>query len=244
MAKAKTTVQQELVIQRRTAQGTRAARRLRQGAVIPGIVYGQAMEPLSVSVPRKALAKLLHAKAGEHALVTLRLEDGKAWEKPALIHAMQHDPVDGHVIHVDFHAVTLTEQIRVKIPVVLVGEPVGVKQDGGVLEQFLRELEVECLPTEIPEGVEVDVTAMKIGDTMHVRDLVPPKRAQLLSDPAGAIASVQQPKVQKPEEEAAAPAEPEVLREKKEEGEAAAGEAAAPSEAKKEEHKDARAEKK
>src|SRR3989338_5055547 len=148
---------------------------------------------------------------------------------------MQHDPVYGHVIHVDFHAVTLTEQIRVKIPVVLVGEPVGVKQDGGVLEQFLRELEVECLPTEIPEGVEVDVTAMKIGDTMHVRDLIPPKHAQLLSDPAGAIASVQQPKVEKPEEEAAAVTEPEVLREKKEEGKEAEGEAAGAGEAKKEE---------
>jgi large subunit ribosomal protein L25 len=146
--------------------------------------------------------------------------------------------VDGHVIHVDFHAIALTERIHVKIPVVLRGEPMGVKLDGGILEQFLRELEVDCLPTEIPEGVEVDVTAMKIGDTLHVRDLVPPKNAKLLSDPAGAIASVQQPRVEKPEEEeAAAITEPEVLREKKEEGKEAGGEAAGAGEAKKAEPK-------
>ena len=235
MAKAKATIQQELILQRRTSIGTRPMRRLREEALIPGIVYGRAMEPIPVTVSRQALAKLLHTKAGEHALVTLRLEDGKPWEKPALIHELQHDPVDGHVIHVDFHAIALTEQIRVKVPVILKGEPVGVKQDGGVLEQFLREIEVECLPTEIPEGVEIDVSAMTIGETVHVRDLSAPKNAKLLSDPAGAIASVQQPKVEKPEEEAAAVSEPEVIREKKEEDKAAAGEAAA--EPKKEEPK-------
>ena len=234
MAKAKATIQQELVIQRRTTVGTRPMRRLRKAALIPGIVYGRAMEPLPVTVSRKALAALLHTKAGEHALVSLRLEDGKPWEKPALIQELQHDPVDGHVIHVDFHAIALTEQIRVKIPVVLKGEPVGVRQDGGVLEQFLREVEVECLPTEIPEGVEIDVSALTIGETVHTRDLSVPKHAKLLSDPAGAIASVQQPKVEKPEEEAAAVTEPEVIREKKEEGAEAAGAAAEPAEAKKE----------
>jgi large subunit ribosomal protein L25 len=243
MAKAKTTGQQELVVQRRTATGTRPVRRLRQdGSLIPGIVYGRAMEPVPVSVPRQALAKLLHTKAGEHALVTLKLADGKPWEKPALIHDLQHDPVDGHVIHVDFHAITLTEQIRVKIPVILKGEPVGVKQEGGVLEQFLRELEVECLPTEIPEGVEADVSAMTIGATLHVRDLTPPKNAKVLSDPEAAVASVQQPKIEKPEE-AAAVTEPEVLREKKEEGEPAPEQAAAPAETKKEEPKSEKKEK-
>jgi len=238
MAKAKTPVQQELIVQRRTTTGTRPVRRLRKASLlIPGIVYGRAMDPMPVSVPRKALAKLLHTKAGEHALVTLKLEDGKPWEKPALIHDLQHDPVDGHVIHVDFHAIALTEQIRVKIPVILKGEPIGVKQEGGVLEQFLRELEVECLPTEIPEGIEVDVSAMTIGATVHVRDLPPPKNAKVLNDPAGAVASMQQPKVEKPEEEAAAVTEPEVIREKKEEGEQAPGEAGASAEAKKEEPK-------
>jgi len=228
MAKSKSTVQQELTVQRRVATGSGSVKRLRSELFIPGVVYGKAMEPLAVAVPRKALTKVLHTKGGEHALVTLRLEDGASWEKAALIKEVQHDPVDGQVIHVDFHAIALTERIRVKIPVLLKGESVGVKQEAGILEQFLRELEVECLPTEIPEGVEMDVSALKIGDTVHVRDLTLPKNAKLLSDPAGAVASIQQPKVEKPEEAAAAVTEPEVIREKKEEGAEPAAEARPP----------------
>ena len=233
MAKAKTNLQHELTVQKRAEQGKRPIRRMRGQGLVPAIVYGRDMKPLPVSVNQRELVRLLHSKSGEHALVTLKLDDlpagqagGKSWEKPALIHAVQHDPVDGRVLHVDFHAILLTERIKVKVPVVLKGEPAGVKQEGGVMEHFLRELEVECLPTEIPTGVEHDVSALKIGDTVHVRDLTPPKNCKILSDPDGVIASVQAPKVEKPEEEAAGPAEPEVLREKKpeEEGaEAAAG---------------------
>ena len=123
----------------------------------------------------------------------------------------------------------MAEGLRVKIPVVLKGEDVGVKQDGGMLEHFLREVEIECLPTEIPVSVEVDVSALKIGDTLHVRDLPPPKHTVVTSDPAGVIASVQKPKEEKPEEAAAGPAEPEVIREKKVE-EAPSSSEAAPSE--------------
>ena len=240
MAKAKTASQHELTIKTRAEHGTRPVRRLRQQGAVPGIVYGRDMEPLPVSVNQRELVRLLHSKKGEHALVTLRLEDGKPWEKPALVHAIQHDPVSGHVVHVDFHAILLTEQVKVKVPVVLKGEPVGVKQEGGILEHFLREVEVECLPTEIPTGVEFDLSALKIGDTVHVRELVPPKGAKILSDSEGVIASVQKPKEEKPAEEAAAPAaEPEVLREKKPEAEAgteaeAAKGAEKPAETKKE----------
>ncbi|MBI4343626.1 MAG: 50S ribosomal protein L25 [Candidatus Omnitrophica bacterium] len=230
---------QQLTVQRRTAIGTRPTRRLRAGAQIPGVVYGHQMEPLAIAVDLAALGKLLHSKTGEHSLVTLRLEDPptppeaasarqspKPWERPALVKAVQHDPVDGHVVHVDFQAITLTERIRVKIPVALTGEPVGVKQEGGVLEQFLRELEVECLPTEIPAGIEYDVSALKIGDTVHVKDLPAPPQAKVLAEAAGVVASVKAPKVEKPEEAAAAPAEPEVIREKKPEAEEAAAEEA------------------
>ena len=229
MTKAKTSTQHELTVQKRSEQGKRRIRRMRDQGLIPAIVYGRDMEPMSVAVNQRELVRLLHSKAGEHTLVTLKMQDAKSWEKPALVHAVQHDPVDGHVLHVDFHAILLTERIKIKVPVLLKGEPAGVKQEGGILEHFLRELEVECLPTEIPTGVEHDVSALVIGDTIHVRDLTAPKNAKILSDPDGVIASVQAPKVEKPEEEAAAPAEPEVLREKKpdEEGaEAAKGEKA------------------
>ena len=226
-----------MTVQRRPVTGTRPVRRLRDEGLVPGVVYGRDTEPLPIAVKARELVKLLHSKSGERALVTLRLDDSTSWEKPALVKAIQHDPVDGHVLHVDFHAIVLTERLRVKVPVLLKGEPVGVKQEGGILEHFLREVEVECLPTEIPVSVEVDVSAMKIGETVHVRNLTPPKNAKITSDADGVITSIQKPKEEKPEEAAAAVTEPEVIREKKEEAEAAPTEAAkgeSPPEAKKE----------
>ena len=242
MAKGKGTAQLELTLTRRTTLGTRPVRRMRGDGVVPGVVYGRGMEPVPVVVNRKALGQVLHSKAGEHALVKLRFDDPKAWEKPALIKSLQHHPVDGHVLHVDFHAIALTERIKVKVPLVLKGEPVGVKQEGGILEHFLREIEVECLPTEIPPSVDFDISAMTIGQTIHVRDLTPAPNTKITTDPEGVIASVQKPKEEKPEEEAAV-AEPEVLREKKEEAGAEAGEApkAEPSPAKSEGKSEAKA---
>ena len=220
---AKTAGQEALTAHRRPATGTRPVRRLRATGVVPGVVYGTGMESVPIMVNQRELVKLLHSKRGEHALVTLRLAESKPWEKPVLIKEVQHDPVDGQVVHVDFQAIVLTERLRIKIPVILKGEPVGVKQEGGTLEHFLREVAIECLPTDIPVNVELDVSGLKIGETVHVRDLIAPSHATITSDPAGAIASVQKPKEEKPEEAAAAVTEPEVLREKKEEGEAAAG---------------------
>ena len=233
MAKPKAATREALTVTRRTATGTRPVQRLRRAGLVPGVVYGRELEPLAIAVSQRELLKLLHAKAGEHALVTLRLEDGASWEKPAIVHAVQQDPVDGHLVHVDFHVIVLTERLKVKVPVVLKGEPVGVKQEGGILEHFLRDVEVECLPTEIPTSLEHDVSAMKIGETIHVRDLAPPKNARITSDPEGVIASVQTPKAEAVVAEAAAVTEPEVIREKKEEGEEAPGEEAKKPEAKK-----------
>ena len=230
MAKGKSASQLALTVTRRTAEGRRPARRMRQQGLVPGVVYGRDQQPLPVTINQRQLLRVLHSARGEHALVTLRMDEGKAWEKPALVKEIQHDPVDGHVIHVDFHAIVLTERLRVKVPVALKGEPVGVKQDGGILEHFLREVEVECLPTEIPAHIEFDISALKIGDTVHVRDLAAPSNTKIVSEPTGVIASVQMPKEEKPEEEAAGPAEPEVLREKKEEPEAASAAPARPGE--------------
>lgn len=228
-----------LTARRRTIHGTRPVRRLRRRGLIPGVVYGRDTEPLAITVESRSLIKRLHAKAGEHALLTLRIEDGAPWERPVLVKAIQDHPVTGHLLHVDFQVIVLTERLRVKIPVLLKGEAVGVKQDGGILEHFLREVEVECLPTEIPPSVELDVSALKIGETVHVRDLIPPTGAQITTDPTGVIASIQKPKEEKVEE-AAAVTEPEVIREKKEEAAPAGAEEAkgkreeAPPEGKKE----------
>jgi len=180
------------------------------------------------------------ARTGTEYLQGLRERDTEIWlggervrdvtTHPALcrcahsiahLYDVQHDPVDGTVTHIDFHAILLTEQIRIKVPLVLKGDPVGVKQESGVLEQFLREIEVECLPTAIPERVEHEVSAMAIGDTVHIRDLVIPAGVKITADPEGVVASVLTPKVEKPEEVTAEAAvtEPEVIREKKPEAE-------------------------
>ena len=221
MAKTKKATHQALTVQRRDAMGRQRVKTLGPQGLVPGVVYGRSVKPIPLAINRRELVRLLHATTGEHALVTLRLEGDKVWEQAALVHEVQHDPVDGRIIHVDFHAIALTERIKVKVAVVLKGEPVGVKQEGGILEHFLREVEVECLPTEIPPHLEFDIAPLKVGEAVHVRDLVPPANTKITSAPEGVIASVQEPKVEQPEEAAAAVTEPEVLREKKEEPEAA-----------------------
>ena len=226
MTKPKSTEKPALMVKKRSTTGKRRISRLRLDGLTPGVVYGRTMEPVPVVVNQRELAKLLHATTGEHPLVTLKLDDAKPWERPVLVQAIQHDPVSGHVLHIDFHAIVMTERLKGRVPLVLKGEPVGVKQDGGILEQFLREIEVECLPTEIPASVEFDAGALKIGDTVHVKDLTPPSNVKITTALENAVASVLMPKEEKPEEAAEAPSEPEVLREKKEEAEGAPGEGA------------------
>lgn len=220
MTTQKSTERLTLTAQRRLMPGTRATQRLRGQGSIPGIVYGKATAPISIRVDHKILIKTLNTKAGEHALVDIEIEGDSPWRSPALVKAVQHDPVDGHILHVDFHTITLTEQIRLKVPVVLKGESIGVKQEGGILEQFLREVEVECLPTQIPSEVAVDVSNLQVGQTLHVSDLPALLSAKIITESTGVIASVQQPKEEKVEEVAAAVTEPEVIREKKEEPQA------------------------
>ncbi|MBI3087925.1 MAG: 50S ribosomal protein L25 [Candidatus Omnitrophica bacterium] len=231
----------------RTVTGTRAVRRLRREGFVPGILYGKSVKAAPVLVSRQELIKFLHARAGEHGLLTLRVEIGpagggagaKATENAVLIKRVEHDPVNGDIRHVDFQAIVLTEQIRIKVPLMLNGEPVGVKQDGGVLEHFLREVEVECLPTQIPKQIEHDVSAMKIGDTVHVRDLAAPAGTRITTDPESGIASILVPKEEKPAEAAAeAVTEPEVIREKKPEAEEAAAEGKEEKKAEKPEKKE------
>ena len=236
----------------RTVQGSRGVRRLRRAGLIPGVVYGKKTDPLAISVSHHELVKFLHARAGGQGVVTLRVEadpaqpagaktgtGGKPWEKPVLIKQVEQDPVRGDIVHIEFHAITLTEHIRVKVPVILIGTPIGVKQDNGVLEHFLREIEVACLPTDIPKEFQFDVSGLKIGDTVHVRDLVVPVGAKITTDLEAVITSVQAPKAEKLEEAAPEVAEPEVIREKKpEEGEAGGeAEGAKKPEGKKEEAK-------
>lgn len=200
--------------------GKEHAKKLRRGGMIPAVVYGAETSPLPLEVEAKSFHALLRSGLGENVIVTLNIDDQKNGDKKVLIREVQRDPVWGDILHVDFQQVSLTKKLTINVPVRLVGIPIGVQQDGGILQHVLRELELECLPTDIPEKIEVDVTNLKIGDSIHVGD-IKLEKVEILSEPQGSIVSVVPPTVFKEPEvaPAAAAEEPEVITEKKEEEE-------------------------
>jgi large subunit ribosomal protein L25 len=200
--------------------GKEHAKKLRRGGMIPAVVYGAETSPLPLEVEAKSFHALLRSGLGENVIVTLNIDDQKNGDKKVLIREVQRDPVWGDILHVDFQQVSLTKKLTINVPVRLVGAPIGVQQDGGILQHVLRELELECLPTDIPEKIEVDVANLKIGDSIHVGD-IKLEKVEILSDPQGSIVSVVPPTVFKEPEvaPAAAAEEPEVITEKKEEEE-------------------------
>jgi large subunit ribosomal protein L25 len=149
-----------------------------------------------------------------------------------VVKEIQRDPVRDYILHVDFNEISLTEALKVNVPLVARGEPVGVKVDGGILEHVIRELQIECLPTAIPEKIEADVANLKIGDAIHVKDIVVPEGIKVLNDKELIAMIVKPPKVEVAATETGAEGavEPELIRKKKEEG-ALEGEEAKPAEA-------------
>lgn len=197
----------------RPGTGKGPARQARRAGEIPGVIYGAGETPTALAVPKKEFELALKtAKAGGNVIVALRL-DGAA-EQTAIIREVQRDPISHDILHLDFHHISLTEKVTVEVTVHLTGIPDGVKNGGGILEHITRTIEIECLPTQIPQHLEADVSALTIGDSIHVRDLVVPN-AEVLSDPDTTIATVVPPTVMT-EPVAAAPAagtatEPEVI---------------------------------
>jgi large subunit ribosomal protein L25 len=217
-----------LEAQRRLDTGRGRVNRLRKAASIPAVVYGQGKESLNVQLVSRDFLKLMGVHRGESFVLTLRIKDnGKHQDRPVLIKQIQYHPVSDDVLHVDFNEISLTKVIRIKVPLSAIGEPVGVKQDGGVLDHILWELEVECLPTKIPKSIAVDVSGLKIGDSLHVKDIAVASEIKVLNDPGATVLSVVMPQ----KEEAApvagaegeAKAEPEVIKEKKEKAEEGEG---------------------
>lgn len=196
---------------------------LRKQGFIPCVVYGEGHKTLSLKIERSRLIKFMHAHhGGENLVITLKISSqGQKAEKdrPVIIKEMQTHPVNGDLIHVDFHEVSLTKRLMVEVPIAVKGDAVGVKQDGGTLEQILWEVEVECLPTQIPEKIEVDVTAMKIGETIHVKDLVVPQGVVIKHDIESIVLTLAPPhKEELPGEGEAVEAvstEPEVIKKEK-----------------------------
>jgi large subunit ribosomal protein L25 len=225
----------------RTARGKNESRRLRVTGKIPAVVYGVREAGVPIAVDPKGLTKILQTELGANTLIALKLPGGG--NARVLVKEYQYDPVTHKLLHADFYKVAMDKVIRVTVTVVPKGEPKGVKQQGGVLDIVHRQLELECLPADIPEHIEVDVTEMMVGQSVRVRDVATNAKWKAVSDPDMMLMHVIIPKVEEvpatPEAVAAAaaagPAEPEVIKKgkKDEEGEAAAA-APAPAAAKKE----------
>src|SRR6266480_2258863 len=219
--------QVKLKAEPRSATGRSAARRLKARGIVPAVVYGgkEKSQPLQVSA-RDINAMLSHA-SGENILVELEIAGEKA-TRTALLQEVQHSPVGGTVLHVDFHAISMDEKIQADVPLEALGVPTGVKNFGGLLEQNLRALAIECLPRDLPDKITVDVSALNIGDSIHVRDIKLPSGVTAKVQLDLTAFSVLEPAVE--EEPVAAAAEaaagPEVITEKKPEGEAEAAPAA------------------
>ena len=191
---------------KRAETGKGGARSLRRQDILPAVMYGVG-ETIPIKLNRKEIQKLIYSGGGEHALITLELNEGgsKTSEHPVLIKDYQREPVSEELLHVDFIEVSLKEKIRVTIPVVIIKEPAGIKM-GGIMQHRVREIEVECLPTQIPDKIEIDAGFVEIGHSLHVSDIPAMEGIKIVTDPSEVILSVSAPK----EEVVAAPAEAEV----------------------------------
>jgi large subunit ribosomal protein L25 len=235
----------DLKAELREALGKKAAKAIRREAKIPVILYGRNTQPTPLAVSRKEFHRVTHTKAGGNVLVTLKMEGAKAKkDTTCLIKEVQRDPVTDEIFHVDFAAISLTEKIRVKVPLSIkdLEQAVGIKE-GGVLDLVHHEIEVECLPTEIPERLEASVKHLKIGEAIHLKELEFPPNVNPLLEADEVVIALHPPLK---EAEVAPPAEaasePEVIEKgKKEKPEE--GAEAAPLKAEKPQEKAAKAEK-
>src|SRR5213082_1159086 len=217
--------QVKLKVEPRTETGRSAARRLKTRGIVPAVVYGGKQKSQSLQVSARDINAMLSHASGENILVELEIAGQKA-SRTALLQEVQHAPVGGDVLHVDFHAVSMDEKIQADVPLEALGVSTGVKNFGGLLEQNLRVLPIECLPRDLPDKITVDVSALNIGDSIHVRDIKLPSGVIAKVQAELTAFSVMAPVVEEEpvtaEAEAAAAAGPEVITAKKEEGEAAA----------------------
>jgi large subunit ribosomal protein L25 len=189
----------------RNDRGKNAARRLRASGLVPGVVYGGKKDNVAVSVDPKTLLKVLRSEAGRNTILSLDFGDGS--KTSAILKSWQVDPVKESFIHADFYRIAMDVAIRVKIPIATRGEARGVKVDGGILELIMREVEVECLPGDIPERLEVDVTDLGLHGAIRVSELHVSEKVKVLNDAEQIIVHVVSVKEEEVAPVAAAPAE-------------------------------------
>ena len=204
------------------------ARRVRKSGLIPAVLYGAGLEPLTIAVDPKQIKRILVSESGHNTIFDLAAggDSGKA-----MIVDWQYEPIKGALLHVDIKRIAMDKLLRVSVPITLKGEAPGVKIQGGILEQMVREVEIECLPANIPSHIDADVSKLNFGETVRVADLVKVDKVKFLTDENQAVAHVTavkevvEPTPVEGAEAAATTAEPEVIKKGKQEteGEAAAG---------------------
>lgn len=217
---------QEIVVEaeKRTEHGKNASRRLRRAGRIPAVLYGGGRDTISLTVSPKALDAILDSEAGENTLFSIKIDpDGV---EPGRVMIVEHDvdPVTEKLMHADLMRIAMDKKIRVEVAIHTIGIAKGVKLQGGILDHPLRVVELECLPGDIPERIDIDISELELGKSYRVSDLAMPERVTLLTDPNSPVVSVIAPQIEKepePAEVAAAageaPAEPEVIKKGKEE---------------------------
>jgi large subunit ribosomal protein L25 len=219
-----------LEAQARTAGNKNEARRVRRDGKIPAVVYGAGQNSLPVAVDPRQVSRILNSETGHNTIFDLTLDGSKT---KAMIVDWQYEPIKGKLLHIDVKRIAMDKKLAVMVPVMLKGEPAGVKQQGGILEQMLREVEVECLPGDIPSHIDADVSELVFGKVLRVAELPRSDKYEYLTDenqPVAHVTSVKEEVAATPEAvaaEAAAPAEPEVIKKGKQETEEGAAPAAA-----------------
>ena len=233
-----------LEAQPRAPGNKNVARRVRQGGKIPGVLYGAGKQSLTVTLDPRQVTRILNSATGHNTIFDLALDGGERTK--AMIVDWQYEPIKGKLLHIDLKRIAMDKVLRVSVPISLTGEAAGVKQEGGILEHMLREVEIECLPADIPSHIDVDVSHLTFGKVLRVSDLPHSEKLKFLTDanqPVAHVTSVKEEVVATPEavaaEAAAAPAEPEVIKKGKQETEEEGAEGAAekPEKAEKKEKK-------
>ncbi len=229
-----------LEAQPRTPGNKNDARRVRAAGKVPAVLYGAGKEAASLALDPRQVSRILNSKTGYNTIFDLTLDGGERTK--AMIVDWQYEPIKGSLLHIDLKRIAMDQRLKVEVPIVLKGEATGVKQEGGILEQLLRELEIECLPGDIPDGIEVDISHLTFGKVLRVSDLPRSDKLKFLSDenqPVAHVISIKEEVVATPEaaaaEAGATPAEPEVIKKGKQETE---GEEAAEAPAEKGEKKE------
>lgn len=208
----------KLDVQLRAKVGSRNVRAVRREDAVPAIVYGGDRKPTAIKVDRRTYQKIMRNHKGQSVVFHLNVLEGEKnlRDYSVILKDEQYHPVSDSLIHIDFQRISLKEKLEANVPVVIRGESIGVKKDGGSIDQPLRELDVFCLPTSIPQHFEIDVTELHIGDAVHVKDLVMPEGVETRHDPETVVVSIVKAMREEEEVEGEESIEPEVIKKEKE----------------------------